>query len=122
MMASVLVLDDSASVRQMIKMALADKGHTIVGAANGVQGLQILHSTPFDLIITDLNMPEMDGLTFTREVRKQPSHKGVPILFVTTESREAVKQEAKSAGATGWISKPFSSEQLCRVVEKVLGK
>lgn len=121
-MASILVLDDSASMRHMIKTALMDKGHTIFGAANGVQGLQFIKSTPFDLIITDLNMPEMDGLSFIRELRQTAEHRGLPVLFVTTESSEALKQQAKTAGATGWITKPFSSDQLCRVVEKVLAK
>ncbi len=121
-MASILVLDDSASVRQMIKTALADKGHSIKGVTNGVQGMQLADTTPFDLVITDLNMPEMDGITFTRELRKRPEYGRVPVLFVSTESRESVKQEARAAGATGWITKPFSPEQLCRVVERVLGR
>lgn len=119
-MASILVLDDSASIRQMIKTALTNKGHVIKGVTNGVQGLQLAATTHFDLIITDLNMPEMDGLTFIRELRKRPDYSSVPILFVTTESRETVKQQAKAAGATGWITKPFSADQLSRVVEKVL--
>ncbi len=109
-------------MRQMIKVALTDQGHEIKGAANGVQGLQLAKNTPFDLIITDLNMPEMDGLTFTKEVRKEPALRGIPILFVTTESREAMKVQAKAAGATGWVTKPFSPDQLCRVVDKVLAK
>lgn len=121
-MASILVLDDSASIRQMVKTALADKGHTIIGATNGVQGMQLVGTNSFDLVITDLNMPEMDGIAFTREFRKRPDCRGVPVVFVTTESREAVKQEAKAAGATGWLLKPFSSDQLCRVVERLLGR
>jgi two-component system chemotaxis response regulator CheY len=121
-MGSILVLDDSASMRQLIKVALAEQGHTVKGAANGVQGLQFAKASPFDLIITDLNMPEMDGLTFTREVRKVAEHHGTPVLFVTTETSPTVKQDAKTAGATGWISKPFSPDQLRRVVEKVLAK
>ena len=121
-MASILVLDDSASMRQMIKVTLGENGHSIKGAANGVQGLQFAKAAPFDLIITDLNMPEMDGLTFIREVRKLPNYLGTPVLFVSTETSEAVRQQAKAAGATGWISKPFSPEQLRRVVEKVLAQ
>lgn len=121
-MSSILVLDDSASIRQMMRVALSGTGHEITGAANGVQGLQQLERTRFDLIITDLNMPEMDGLTFIKELRKRPEQSGVPVLFVTTETRDTVKQQARSAGATGWISKPFSTEQLCRVVERVLGR
>jgi two-component system chemotaxis response regulator CheY len=119
-MSSILVLDDSASIRQMMKIALTGTGHEITGAANGVQGLRLIDKTRYDLIITDLNMPEMDGLTFIRELRKRPKHAGVPVLFVTTETRESVKDQAKAAGATGWIAKPFSSDQLCRVVERVL--
>jgi two-component system chemotaxis response regulator CheY len=119
-MASILVLDDSASMRQMIKTALMDKGHAIVGAANGVQGLKFVKSTAFDLVITDLNMPEMDGLTFVRELRKLPDYRSLPVVFVSTESRDSVKQQAKAAGATGWVMKPFSADQLCRVVDKIL--
>ena len=121
-MASILVLDDSASMRQMIKVTLGDKGHEIKGAANGVQGLRLAKATTFDLIITDLNMPEMDGLTFIRELRKVPEYRGTPVLFVSTESSEAVRHQAKDAGATGWVAKPFSPEQLRRVVEKVLAR
>jgi len=121
-MGSILVLDDSASMRQMMKVALAGTGHEITAAANGVQGLRLLDMGQVDLVITDLNMPEMDGLTFIRELRKQPAHKGLPVIFVTTETRQTVKDQAKAAGATGWITKPFSSEQLCRVVEKVLAR
>ena len=121
-MGSILVLDDSASMRQLIKVALAEQGHTVKGAANGAQGLQFAKAAPFDLIITDLNMPEMDGLTFIREVRKAPDHRGTPVLFVSTETSEAVRQQAKAAGATGWVSKPFSPEQLRRVVEKVMAR
>lgn len=106
----------------MVKVALVDKGHTILGAANGVQGLKFVKNSSFDLVITDLNMPEMDGLTFIRELRKSPEHRAIPVLFVSTESSEAVKQQAKAAGATGWVTKPFSPDQLCRVVEKVLGR
>lgn len=121
-MGSILVLDDSASMRQMMKVALAGTGHDITGAANGKQGLRLLDSAHYDLVITDLNMPEMDGLTFIRELRKRREHSGVPVLFVTTETRETVKQQAKAAGATGWVTKPFSQEQLCRVVERVLAR
>lgn len=121
-MASILVLDDSASMRQMIKVTLGEKGHSIKGAANGVQGLQFAKASTFDLIITDLNMPEMDGLTFIREVRKLPDQRGTPVLFVSTETSEAVRQQAKAAGATGWVSKPFSPDQLRRVVDKVLAR
>lgn len=121
-MASVLVLDDSASIRETIKLALSGQGHSVKEAANGVQGLKLADSGAFDLILTDLNMPEMDGLTFIREMRNRPAHSGVPIVFITTESASEMKLQAKSAGATGWITKPFSPDQLRRVVDKVLAK
>lgn len=119
-MASVLVLDDSASMRDAIRTALTSLGHVVREAANGVQGLELSGRSQFDLILTDLNMPEMDGISFIKEIRQRPNHNGVPIVFVTTESSPVLMQQAKKAGATGWIVKPFSPDQLCRVVTKVL--
>ena len=121
-MATILAVDDSASIRQTVKIALGSAGHTIVEAVDGTDGLRKAGSAVFDLVITDLNMPEMDGLTMIRELRKAPAYAGVPILFLTTESAASVKQQAKAAGATGWITKPFAPDQLGRVVEKVLAK
>ncbi len=121
-MASILTVDDSASIRQTIKIALAANGHAISEAVDGKDGLEKAGGGHFDLIITDLNMPNMDGLMMIRELRKNPAHAGVPILFLTTESDAGVKQQAKSAGATGWVTKPFSPEQLTKVVEKVLAR
>jgi two-component system, chemotaxis family, chemotaxis protein CheY len=121
-MAAILTVDDSASIRQTIKIALGNEGHTICEAVDGVDGLQKAHGARFDLIITDLNMPEMDGLTMIRELRKNPAHAGVPILFLSTESDAGMKQLAKAAGATGWLTKPFASGQLVKIVEKVLAK
>ena len=86
-----------------------------------MEGLAKAQSTDFDMVVTDLNMPNMNGLTLIRELRKLPSYAGVPILFVTTESDEGIKKEAKMAGATGWITKPFQQEQLVGVVKRVLG-
>ncbi len=119
-MASILVLDDSASVRDAIRLALSGKDHAVKEAANGVQGLNLVERMKFDLILTDLNMPEMDGLSFIQQVRQRSDHNGVPIVFITTESSPSVMQQAKKAGATGWIVKPFSADQLRRVVDKVL--
>jgi two-component system, chemotaxis family, chemotaxis protein CheY len=121
-MAAILTVDDSASIRQTIKIALGGKGHAISEAVNGQDGLLKAGSGHFDLIITDLNMPVMDGLTMIRELRKKPAHAGVPILFLTTESDASMKQAAKAAGATGWLTKPFASDQLVRIVEKVLAR
>jgi two-component system chemotaxis response regulator CheY len=119
-MADILTVDDSASIRQAIKIALSSEGYGVTEAADGAQGLAKADSGAFDLIITDLNMPVMDGLTMIRQLRAKPAHAGVPILFLTTESDADIKAQAKAAGATGWLTKPFDPEQLVRVVKKVL--
>jgi two-component system chemotaxis response regulator CheY len=119
-MASVLTVDDSPSIRQAIKIALSAAGHDVVEAQDGADGMAKANAGSFALIITDLNMPVMDGLTMIRELRAQPAHAGVPILFLTTESDEGVKAQAKAAGATGWVTKPFQPDQLVRIVSKVL--
>jgi two-component system chemotaxis response regulator CheY len=117
----VLTVDDSASIRQMVKLTLTGAGYAVVQAADGADGLAKARAAAVDLIVTDLNMPVMNGLGLIRELRKLPSYRGVPIIFLTTESDAALKQEAKAAGATGWITKPFQQDQLIAVVRKVLG-
>jgi two-component system chemotaxis response regulator CheY len=119
-MASILTVDDSASIRQAIKIALANEGHHVVEAGDGADGLSKAGAGDFALVITDLNMPVMDGLTMIRHLRAKPAYTGVPILFLSTESDADVKAQAKAAGATGWLTKPFDPEQLVRVVKKVL--
>jgi len=119
-MKTVLAVDDSASIRQVVKVLLSGAGYRVLEAVNGAEGLKQLSGGEVNLIVTDLNMPVMDGLTFIREARKLPAGKGIPILFLTTESDPAKKQEAKDAGATGWIVKPFENEQFLGVVGKVL--
>ena len=91
-------------------------------ASDGSEGVAKASGTRFDMIITDLNMPRMDGLTMIRELRKMPSQSGIPIIFVTTESDESLKAQAKAAGATGWLIKPFQPDQIIRIVQKVLGR
>lgn len=118
---TVLTVDDSASMRQMVKLSLTAAGYGVVEAADGVQGLAKAQEAQVQMVITDLNMPNMNGLGLIRELRKLPAYKGVPIVFLTTESDEEMKKEAKAAGATGWITKPFQQEQLVAVVKKVLG-
>ena len=118
---TILTVDDSASVLQMVKMTLIGAGYTVIQAANGSEGLAKARSATIDMVITDLNMPVMDGLRLIGELRKLPAFKGMPILFLTTESDAAKKQQAKAAGATGWITKPFQADQLVAVVRKVLG-
>jgi len=118
---TILSVDDSASIRQMVKLTLSGAGYNVVQAGDGAEGLAKAREATVDLVVTDLNMPIMNGLGLIRELRKLPSYKGVPIIFLTTESDAALKQEAKTAGATGWITKPFQQEQLVAVVRKVLG-
>ncbi|MBX9749694.1 MAG: response regulator [Roseococcus sp.] len=119
-MKTVLAVDDSASVRQVVKLVLGGAGYRVLEAVNGAEGLTQLKGGGVDLIVTDLNMPVMDGLTFIREARKLPVGKGIPILFLTTESDPAKMAQAKQAGTTGWIVKPFQNEQFLAVVGKVL--
>lgn len=116
----IMTVDDSASLRQMVNFTLSESGYEVVEAADGKEALEKMNTEPVDMLITDLNMPNMDGITLIREVRANPSYKFIPILMLTTESQGEKKQEGKTAGATGWIVKPFSPEQLLAVVKKVL--
>ncbi len=122
MTASILTVDDSPSLRMAIRIALTGAGYNVAEAGDGKEGLDKAVSTQFDMIVTDLNMPVMDGLTMIRELRKLPDQAGVPIIFLTTESDDAMKQDARAAGATGWLVKPFVPEQLIKVTRKVLGR
>jgi two-component system chemotaxis response regulator CheY len=121
MSGSVLTVDDSASIRVAIRIALSGAGYAVSEAENGAEGVKKANAGAFDLIVTDLNMPVMDGLTMIEELRRNPAHAGVPIIFLTTESDADLKQRAKAAGATGWLTKPFDADQLVRIVKKVLG-
>jgi two-component system chemotaxis response regulator CheY len=116
----ILTVDDSASVRQMVKFTLADAGYRVLEAVDGQDALAKLTSA-VNLIITDLNMPNLDGIGLIRKVRSNPAFKGLPIVMLTTESQAERKQEGRSAGATGWIVKPFTTQQILAVVKKVLG-
>ncbi|MGA2182242.1 MAG: response regulator [Bryobacteraceae bacterium] len=116
----ILTVDDSASVRQMVGFALSDAGYTVIEAVDGKDALAKL-TTPVNLVITDLNMPNLDGIGLIRSIRANPSCKGIPIIMLTTESQEARKLEGRAAGATGWIVKPFATQQLLAVVKRVLG-
>jgi two-component system, chemotaxis family, chemotaxis protein CheY len=120
-MKTILTVDDSASIRQLVGMTLSAAGYRMAEAVNGAEGLSKAQAGGVDMVVTDLNMPVMDGLTFIRELRKLPAGKGLPILFLTTESDGGLKQQAKAAGATGWIVKPFQRDQLVAVIKKVLG-
>src|SRR5262249_30041303 len=113
--------DDSASIRQMVQLTLQGAGYQVIQASDGADGLSKAQANQVDMVVTDLNMPVMNGLGLIRELRKLPAYRGVPILFLTTESDDDMKKQAKEAGATGWITKPFKQEQLVAVVKKVLG-
>ena len=117
---TVLVVDDSPSMREMVAFTLKSAGFDVVQAANGAEGLTQLDVRAPELVITDLNMPVMDGIVFIQNLRTRPKHRFTPVLMLTTESQDAKKQAAKTAGATGWIIKPFQPDQLLKVVAKVL--
>ncbi|WP_237152698.1 response regulator [Oryzibacter oryziterrae] len=115
----ILTVDDSKTMRDMVSYTLKGAGFEVVEAEDGVRALTVLQSGKVDLIITDINMPNMDGVTLVKRVRSQPSHAATPILILTTESGEDKKAAGKAAGATGWIVKPFAPDKLLQVVNKV---
>jgi two-component system, chemotaxis family, chemotaxis protein CheY len=118
---TILSVDDSASMRQMVRLTLTGAGYDVLEACDGKDALDKAGSAIVQMVVTDLNMPNMDGLTLIKELRKLSNYKGIPIVFLTTESDEGKKAEAKQSGATAWITKPFKQEQLLAVVKKVLG-
>ena len=120
-MAHILAVDDSASMRQMVSFTLKGAGHQVTEASDGQAALDIAKGQKFDLVLSDVNMPKMDGISLTRELRSLPNFKFTPILMLTTEAGLEKKNEGKAAGATGWIVKPFNPEQLLSTVNKVIG-
>jgi len=116
---TIMTVDDSASVRQMVGFTLKSAGFSVVEAIDGKDALTKLKGD-VHMIVTDLNMPNMDGIELIRKVRSNPSYKFIPIVMLTTESQATKKEEGKSAGATGWIVKPFKPDQLLGVVNKLL--
>jgi len=122
-MAKLLIVDDSTMLRDMLNYALKEGGYTeVVEAIDGVDGLDKAKSTNFDLIITDINMPNMDGLTLIGELRKIPQYSATPILVLTTERGDEMKAKGKTAGATGWVVKPFVPDQLLKAVNILLSR
>lgn len=120
-MAKILAVDDSASMRQMVSFTLKGAGHDVMEASDGVEALKVAQAeSAFDLVISDINMPNMDGICLIKELRQLPSFKFTPILMLTTESGTDKKSEGKAAGATGWIVKPFNPDQLLATIGKVL--
>jgi len=118
---TILAVDDSASIRQMVAFTLKSSGYEVVEAVDGMDGLEKAKSKSFNLILTDQNMPRMDGLTLVKNLRALAQYKSVPILMLTTESSDAMKAQGKAAGATGWLVKPFDPQKLIEVVKKVIG-
>lgn len=119
-MATILAVDDAASMRQMVGFTLKEAGYTVEEASDGADALAKAKTRQFDLVLTDVNMPNMDGITLTRELRSLSGYKFTPILLLTTEAGLDKKQEGKAAGATGWLVKPFQPEKLVDTINRVL--
>ena len=118
---TVLTVDDSRTMREMLLLALQDAGYHVLQAEEGLKGLEVLKDRPADVIITDINMPRLDGFGFIEHVRRDSTHRAVPILVLTTESDAEKKSRARSAGATGWIVKPFHPVKLVDAIRRVAG-
>jgi two-component system chemotaxis response regulator CheY len=116
----ILAVDDSRSMRQMVAMTLRSAGYEVTECEDGQEGLQKAKEGHYDLVLTDINMPNMNGIEFTAALRDLPNYKGTPIICLTTESSNEMKLKGKGAGATGWIVKPFSPEKLLSTLERVL--
>lgn len=117
---TILIVDDSESIREVVSFTLENEGYNVLIANDGVDALKHFNGKMIDLIVTDLHMPNMNGIELIKEIRNKPDYQRVPILFLTTESQAAKKQEAKEAGATGWIIKPFVPAKLIAAINKVL--
>jgi two-component system chemotaxis response regulator CheY len=117
---TILIVDDSESIREIVSFTLENEGHNVLVGEDGKDALKHLGKGPIDLIITDLHMPVMNGIEFIKSVRGNEDHKSTPILFLTTESQTSKKMEAKEAGATGWIIKPFVPAKLIEAINKVM--
>ena len=118
---TVLTVDDSASIRQMVSFTLKSAGYEVVEAVDGMDGLEKAKGKSFNLVLTDQNMPRMDGLSLIKSLRGMPGYRTVPILMLTTESSDTMKSQSRAAGATGWLVKPFDPQKLIEVVKKVIG-
>ena len=118
---AILAVDDSASIRQMVCFALKSAGYDVTEAVDGQDGLEKAKAKTYSLILTDQNMPRMNGITLIQNLRAMPQYKSIPTLMLTTESTDAMKAQGKAAGATGWLVKPFDPTKLLDVVKKVIG-
>ena len=119
-MHSILAVDDSASMRQMVSFTLKSAGYNVVEAVDGQDAWEKAGGRSFDLVLTDQNMPRMDGISLTKKLRENPQFKATPILILKTESSDQMKMAGRSAGATGWLVKPFDPNKLLEVIKKVI--
>ncbi len=117
---TIMIVDDSASLRQVVKMTLKKAGYEVLEAKDGQDALNKLAGKKVHLIISDLNMPVMDGITFIKELKKSPTHKFIPVMMLTTESQKSKMMEGKAAGAKAWLIKPFKPEQLMAAIDKLI--
>ncbi|MBI1174650.1 MAG: response regulator [Sideroxydans sp.] len=117
---TILVVDDSASLRQVVGIALKGAGYTVIEACDGVDALSKIKGQKINLVISDVNMPNMDGITFVREMKKLPEFKFTPVIMLTTEGQESKKQEGQAAGAKAWVVKPFQPPQMLAAVSKLI--
>lgn len=117
---TILAVDDSSSLRQMVAFSLKAAGYQVVEAVDGQDGLDKAKQQTVDLVLTDQNMPRMDGISLTKKLRDNPKFKATPILILTTESSDQMKQAGRAAGATGWLVKPFDPAKLLEVIKKVV--
>ena len=116
-----LAVDDSASIRQLLSFTLKGAGYEVVEAIDGMDGLEKAKTKAINLVLTDQNMPRMDGMTLVKSLRALPQYKTTPILILTTESSDAMKAQGRAAGATGWLVKPFDPQKLLELIKKVIG-
>ncbi|MBP9714251.1 MAG: response regulator [Sterolibacterium sp.] len=118
---TILAVDDSASIRQLVSFTLKGAGYEVVEAIDGMDGLEKAKTKAINLVLTDQNMPRMDGMTLVKSLRALPQYKTTPILILTTESSDAMKAQGRAAGATGWLVKPFDPQKLLELIKKVIG-
>lgn len=117
---TILIVDDSASLRQVVKLALTGAGYQVLEAVHGKDGLDKLQKNRVNLVISDVNMPEMDGITFVKEIKKLPACRFIPVIMLTTESEASKKAEGQAAGAKAWVVKPFQPQQMLAAVSKLM--
>ena len=117
---TVITVDDSMSIRETVKMVLGSAGYEVLSAEDGAAGLRLCEQRKADLVVTDLNMPNMDGITLIARLRALPQYKFTPLIMLTTESQDSKKQAGKAAGATGWLVKPFDPAKLVSVIQQVV--